>query len=202
MLNDGNPLARWLGPPTRLLALAGGWWLLLLSFITCFEVLGRKLLNFSLQGVDEVGAYTTAIVSSLAFAWALVAKSHTRVDFLLAHMPAGLRAFLNALAYALLAGLAVFATLRGWDVLDETLLFDSHSVTPLQTPLWIPQSLWLVGFAVFAVTAVALAVHACWLLVTRPARVNQLYGPMTLDQEVELEAGAVVARTAGKDALP
>ncbi|WP_270934287.1 TRAP transporter small permease subunit [Falsiroseomonas oryzae] len=202
MARDPNPLARWLGPPAKFLAILGGWWLLLLSFITCFEVLGRKLLGFSLQGVDEVGAYTTAIVSSLAFAWALVGKSHTRVDFLLGKLPAPLRALLNALAYALLAAVAVFATLRGWDVLDESLLFDAHSVTPLQTPLWIPQSLWLAGLAAFALVAVAYALHAAWLLLADRDRLNRLYGPITLDEEVELEAGAVMARTAGKDALP
>lgn len=202
MTPDGNPMTRWLGPPTRILAILGGWWLLLLSFVTCAEILGRKLLGVSLQGVDEVGGYTTAIFSSLAFGWALVSKSHTRVDFLLAHLPDWLRAVLNAAAHALLAALGVFATLRGWDVLDESLLFDSHSVTPLQTPLWIPQSLWLAGIAVFALAAVVLALHSAWLLLADRARLNRLYGPMTLEEEVEVEAGAVVARTAGKDALP
>ncbi len=199
MTQDSTPIARWLGPPARILALATGWWLLLLSFVTCFEVLARKLFGFSLQGIDEVGGYTTAVISTFTFAWALLAKSHTRVDFLLSHLPAAARALLNAAAYALLAGLAVFATWRGWDVVDESLLFDSHSVSPLQTPMWIPQSLWWLGWAVFAVVAVVLAVHALWLLATDRGRLNQLYGPMTLDEEVELEASAISTRTAGKD---
>jgi TRAP-type mannitol/chloroaromatic compound transport system permease small subunit len=201
MMQDANPLARWLGPPTRVLALLGGWWLLLLCFVTCFEILGRKLFGFSLQGIDEVGAYTTAVFSSFAFGWALVTKSHTRVDFLLARLPAWLRAALNALAFALLAGLAVFASLRGWEVLEETLLFDAHSVTPLGTPLWIPQSLWLAGFVVFAAAAVLVALHAIWLLIADRARLNRLYGPITLDEEVAMEASAVAARTGGRDAM-
>ncbi len=201
MAQDENPIARWLGPPTRILALVGGWWLLFLSFLTCFEIIGRKLFSFSLQGIDEVGGYTTAVFSSLALAWALVAKSHTRVDFLLAHMPKLLRAGLNALAYLLLAALGVFVAWRGYDVLDETLLFDAHSVSPLGTPLWIPQGLWLVGMVVFAIAAVALAVHALWLLLADRPRLNDLYGPMTLDEEVAIEASAVVARTGGKDAM-
>ncbi len=201
MSADENPLTRWLGPPTRVLALLGGWWLMGFSLVTCVEIVGRKLLGFSIQGLDEVGGYTTAVFSSLAFGWALVTKSHTRVDFLLGHMPAWLRATLNATAYALLAGIAVFAVMRGWDVLDETLLFDAHAVTPLGTPLWIPQGLWLLGLVVFTIVAVALALHAAWLLLTNRGRVNRLYGPITLDEEVELEAGAVVARTGGKDAM-
>jgi TRAP-type C4-dicarboxylate transport system permease small subunit len=202
MTHDGNPLTRFLGPPARLLALIGGWWLLLLSFVTCVEILGRTLFGFSLQGIDEVGGYTTAVFSSLAFAWALVTKSHTRVDFLLGHLPGWLRGVLNALAYALLAALAVFAAWRGWDVLDDTLEFDAHAITPLGTPLWIPQSLWLLGIVAFAACAVALALHAGWLLLADRGRLNQLYGPMTLEEEVDIEAGAVIARTGGKDALP
>jgi TRAP-type C4-dicarboxylate transport system permease small subunit len=198
-MQHDNPLDRWLGPPSRFLAILTGWWLLLFSVVTCFEILGRKFFSFSLQGIDEVGGYTTAVVSALAFAWALVGKSHTRVDFLLAHLPGWLRAMLNALAYALLAGIAVFAALRGWDVLEESLLFDAHSVTPLQTPLWIPQSLWLAGLGVFALVAVVMATHAVWLLVTDRGQLNRLYGPITLAEEVELEAGAIVARTAGED---
>ena len=201
-MNDGNPLTRVLGPPARVLALAGGWWLLGFSFVTCFEIIARKFLGFSLQGIDEVGGYTTAVVSSLAFAWALVTKSHTRVDFLLAHMPDWLRAFLNAFAYALLAGFAVFASLRGWAVLAEPIEFDAHAITPLGTPLWIPQSLWLAGLVVFAAIAVLLALHAAWLLVTDRKRVNHLYGPMTLDEEVAIEASAIATRTAGKDLVP
>ncbi len=201
MAGDENPLARFLGPPARLLALLAGWWLLILSFATCVEIVGRKFFSFSLQGIDEVGGYTTAIVSALAFAWALVSKSHTRVDFLLSKMPLGLRSLLNATAFALLAGLAVFAAWRGWAVLEDTLEFDARAVTPLGTPLWIPQSLWLLGMVAFAVVAVALGTHAVWLLLVDRARLNRLYGPMTLDEEVAIEASAVVQRTGGRDTM-
>lgn len=201
-MDDGNPLRRWLGPPTRLLALLGGWWLLLFSAVTFVEILGRKLFNVSIQGLDEVGGYTTAVFSALAFSWALVSKSHTRVDFLLGHFPAALRAALNAVAYALLAALAVFVALRGWEVLEESLLFDARSVTPLGTPLWIPQGLWLAGLVAFALVALTLAAHALGLLFGDRARLNRLYGPMTLAEEVEIEAGAITARTAGQEALP
>lgn len=202
MTQDDNPISRLLGPPAKLLAILGGWWLLLFSFATCAEILGRKFFGFSLQGIDEAGAYSTAVVSALAFAWALVARSHTRVDFLLAHLPAALRALLNATAYALLAALGVFAAWRGWHVLEETLEFDAHAVTPLGTPLWIPQSLWLAGMAVFALFAVLVAMHALWLLLADRARLNRLYGPITLEEEVALEAGAVMARTGGQGGAP
>ncbi len=196
---DPNPLARWLEPPARLLVILGGWWLLLLSLATCAEVLARKLLGFSFQGIDEIGAYTLAVFSALSFALALVTKSHTRVDFLLGRMPGVLRALLNAVAYLTLAGLALFALWRGWHVLEESLEFGSRANSPLGTPLWIPQALWLLGLGAFLAVALPMALHALWLLLTDRARLNRLYGPMTLEEEVEAEAGAVLARADAKD---
>ena len=195
-MND-NPMIRFLAGPARALALLGGWWLLALSFATVGEILARKLWGRSFQGIDELGGYTTAVFSALAFSWALVSKSHTRVDFLLGHMPAWLRAVLNAFAYATLAALAVFGAWRGWHVLAESIEFQATANSPLGTPLWMPQSLWLTGMAAFAACAVVLAAHAALLLLTDRARLNRLYGPMTLDEEIEVEAGAILARQPG-----
>jgi TRAP-type C4-dicarboxylate transport system permease small subunit len=193
-----NPVARLLEPPARCVAILGGWWLMGLAFLTCAEIFCRKFLDFSLQGVDEIGAYTLAIFSTLSFAYALVARSHTRVDFLLGHLPAPLRAVLNALAFLLLAALAGFAAWRGWAVLEESLLFQSHANSPLNTPMWLPQSAWLAGLIAFALAAGILAAHALLLLLTDWRKVNRWYGPMTIDEEVETEAGAILARTEGK----
>ena len=189
-----NPVMRWLSGPARVLAIAGGWWLLLLSFATVGEILARKFMGRSFQGIDEIGGYTTAVFSALAFSWALVTKSHTRVDFLLGRMPSLLRAVLNAAAYASLAALAVFGAWRGWHVLEESLEFQSRANSPLGTPLWIPQGLWLAGMVAFAGACVVLACHALLLLLTNRARLNRFYGPMTLDEEIEAEAGAILAR--------
>jgi len=196
-----NPVARYVEAPARWVALAGGWWLLALSLLTCVEILLRKFASISLQGVDEIGGYTLAIFSSLSFAWALVAKSHARVDFLLGRMPALARAVLNAGAYVLLAAFAIYAALRGWTVLDESLEFQARANSPLQTPLWIPQGAWLAGLVVFALAAGAFAAHALWLLLVDRARLNDLYGPMTLDEEVATEASAILARTGGERTL-
>jgi len=196
---DGNPLARWLEGPARMIAIIGGWWLLALAFLTVFEIFARKLLAFSLLGVDEIGAYTLAIFSTLSFAYALVARSHTRVDFLLGHLPGPLRAVLNALAFLLLAAMAGYIAWRGCAVLAETIEFQAHANSPLQTPLWLPQSAWLVGLLAFALVAALFAGHALLLLVRDWRLVNRWYGPMTLDEEVATEASAILARGADRE---
>ncbi|MDB5383897.1 MAG: transporter small permease [Rhodospirillales bacterium] len=164
-----NPIARYVEGAARWVALVGGWWLLALSLLTCIEILLRKFAGVSLQGVDEIGGYTLAIFSSLCFAWALVGKSHARVDFLLGRMSESARALLNASAYVLLAALADYTAWRGYTVFDDSLEFQARANSPLQTPLWIPQADWLAGLVVFALAAGACAVHAMWLLLGPPA---------------------------------
>lgn len=188
---DEHPLWRGFAAVIRFFTLASGWWLLLLSAATCFEMVARKVFGFSLQGVDEVGAYTLAVIGALGFSYALIVRGHTRVDFLLSKLPTGPRAALNALAMVTLAVVAVFACWRAFAVLAESIEFDSHSTSPLQTPMWLPQSLWFLGYLLFALAAAAMAVHACWLLARDRERLNRTYGPPTLEEEIRAETGGV-----------
>ncbi len=170
-----------------------GWWLVLLSILTCIEMVTRKLFNFSLQGIDEVGGYTLAVTAAIGYSYTLITRGHTRIDFLVGKLPAKARALLNTLAMLTLAAMAVFCILRGWVVLSESIEFQSHSTTPLQTPMWIPQSIWFVGWVLFAVICIYLALHALWLLLRGETdALNRAYGPQTLEEEIESEAGEVL----------
>jgi TRAP-type C4-dicarboxylate transport system permease small subunit len=169
--------------------LACGWWLLVLSAITCIEILGRKFFGFSLQGVDEIGSYTFAIVTGFGFSYALICAGHTRVDFLLARFPPRARAVLNATAMLTLAAMAAFAAYRAAHVLGDSRDLVSTAPTPLATPLWWPQSIWFAAYALFAVTTAYAAAHACLLLLRGQWRtLNSRYGPQTLEEEIAAEA--------------
>lgn len=190
-----NPIVTRAEPLTRLACILCGWWLLVVSAFTCVEIVGRKLFGFSLQGVDEVGGYSLAVVASLGFAHALVSRSHTRIDFLIVKLGPGARAALNVLAMVTLALMAVFMLWKGLPVLMETLEFQSHSTSPLHTPLWMPQGPWIFGLVLFAIAAVALALHALWLLTRRDLdAINDFYGPPSLDEEIEREVGTFEQR--------
>jgi len=191
-MSPPNQVAQALEPIGRWCAIACGWWLTAVAGLTCVEIVGRKLFGFSLQGVDEIGAYTLAVISALSFSHALIVRSHTRIDFLITKLPAGPRAALNALAMITLAAFAAFGAWRGIDVLKESLEFRSRSTSPLQTPLWMPQGPWLAGLFLFAAVAIALAVHATLLLLWDRDRLNVLYGPPTLDEEIEREMGGTL----------
>src|SRR5262245_57392022 len=115
-----NPFTRALRSAIEFLTLACGWWFIGLSVATCVEMVSRKIFNYSLQGIDEIGAYTLAVTSAIGFSYALLLKAHTRVDFLVSKLPVPLRAFLNLLAMVALAALTLFAVWRGVIVAAES----------------------------------------------------------------------------------
>ena len=57
-----------------------------------------------------------------------------------------------------LAGVATIIAYRGWPVLSKTIETNATANTTLETPLWIPQSLWFAGWVWFALSALVLAV--------------------------------------------
>lgn len=188
--------ARGLECVVDVLTLACGWWLIALSVATCVEMVGRKLFGFSLQGVDELGGYTYAIVGAVGFSAALLTRGHTRVDYMVAKLPARMRAGLNSLATLSLAAFAVFAAYRAGFVVAESVSLHATSQSPLATPLWIPQGAWLAAFVIFAFAAVAAAVDVV-LLAGRAqwAEINRRHGPQTMEEEVESEAHITLPAT-------
>jgi TRAP-type mannitol/chloroaromatic compound transport system permease small subunit len=178
--------------------IACGWWLIALAATTCIEMLGRKVLGFSLQGVDEIGSYTYAIVGAFGFAFTLITRSHTRVDFLLSRLPAGGRAALNLLAMLSLALLALLCLWRAANVVLESRDLGSSAATPLATPMWIPQTLWLLGYLTFALTAVWAAFDAARLMARGGVEeLNGRFGPQTLEEEIEAESEVQLKKAGG-----
>lgn len=177
-----------LAKATDIGALACGWWLIALSVATCVEMLGRKVFGFSLQGVDEIGSYTYAIVGSVGFAHALITRSHTRVDFLLSRFPLRLRSTLNLLAMLSLTALAFVCAWRALQVVLESIDLRATASTPLATPMWIPQVLWLAGYVLFAAVSAWAAFYALRLFASgNNETLNGRFGPQTLEEEIEAE---------------
>jgi TRAP-type C4-dicarboxylate transport system permease small subunit len=127
-------------------------------------------------------------VGSIGFAHTLVTRSHTRVDFLISRFSPRVRALLNLLAMLTLAIMAFLCLWRGTNVLAESLDLKATASTPLATPMWMPQALWLAGYVLFAVVAAWAAIDALRLVLRGDvAGLNDRFGPQTLDEEIEAE---------------
>ena len=165
-----------------------GYILLALAALVTVETLGRKFLNISLQGVDELGGYALAVSSALAFTTALVERAHIRIELFHVMLPVPLQMALNWIAITSLAafgGLLAFVCLT---IVADSYEYSSTAPTPWATPLIYPQSLWYAGLVIFALVSVAMALHATWLLVTGNAEaLNKMYGPKEAAEEVKEE---------------
>jgi len=146
-------------------ARGGGALLLAGAVIVSIDVLARKFLNLSLGGADELAGYAFAIGTAWSFAFVVLERGNVRVDALYIHLPATLAAALDLLALlALLAFISVVAR-YGWDLMAGSFDRGARSNSALAVPLWIPQALWWLGYAIFTLIVMLLIVrvaHALW----------------------------------------
>ncbi len=179
-----NPLERRLGPPLRFFALLAGYGILAITLLVGIEIVLRRLFDLSLQGADEYGGYALAVITSVGAAYALLERGHTRLEILTERLPAAVRALLNGASALLLAAMASFLAWRAVVAVQESIEYQSLSGTPLMTPLWIPQSVWAGGMILFALVAVAIALHCLLLSVRNWRAVDRWYGIKTLSEEI------------------
>jgi TRAP-type C4-dicarboxylate transport system permease small subunit len=192
-MSSTNPISHAIAPAARIATLACGWVVLGYAIALSFEVVGRKLFNTSFKGIDELGGFVLAVSAAIGASYAMAQRSHTRVDVFLVRFPRPVQRVLNTLAMACFAFFATFAAWRGINVLMETLEFKS-SAPNLELPLWIPQSMWVLGLVLLAIIALAYAGHALYLLVRRRPELNAWYGPNSAQEELEAELAELKAR--------
>lgn len=165
-------------------AIVSGFAVLGLAFAIAFDIVARKLFAFSIQGTDEYGGYVLAMIASLGLSHALLQRGHTRVDIVMPYLTTRLQASVNVLALATLLGYAAFIAWYAYAAFSETLEFDSRANSPLQTPLWIPQLLWVIGTWTFVIVAAWALSRAAALIGRAPNDVNREFGPLSAIQEV------------------
>jgi TRAP-type C4-dicarboxylate transport system permease small subunit len=183
-----------LTPVARAAGVACGWGLMGIAAATTVEIVGRKLFGWTLGGVDEVSGYALAVVSAFGFTWALVQRSHMRITLLFPRVSPDVRSALNLLAAVTLAAMAVFCAVRGGAELLANIDSGKPANTPLQTPLWIPQAFWFAGLFLFALACAGGAAHALLLWFSDRPRLNSLYGPQSLEEEVATEVSQLEQR--------
>mgnify|MGYP000664834126 CR=1 FL=1 len=158
------------------LAIAAGILLLVSVVITLFDIIARYF-DLSLGGTDELSGYAMAISTSWGISYALTNMAHVRIDLLRAQFVSRGQALFDAIAILALAGVAVVIAYRAWPVLTKTIKNGSTANTTLETPLWIPQSLWFAGWLWFAISAVIIAVSVIvYVLLRKFDEVNEIAG--------------------------
>ena len=147
--------------------IAGGA-LILAAFMVSIDVILRKTISVSMGGADEITGYVFAVGTAWAFTFTLLDRANVRIDALYQFLPPYVRAILDIVSMIVLGGFMFLVTKGAYSVFYGSLgwpfgesEFWSVSITPLLTPLAIPQGLWLVGLILF-LFALALVSSAPW----------------------------------------
>jgi len=180
----------------------GGSLLLFAACLTTVDVFLRKVFNWSFGGADEIAGYMFAIATAFAFAFTLLQRINVRIDALYIILPRPARLVFDIVGFVLLASFLVLIAERSFNVWWNSYLNSSVSITPLVTPLALPQGFWFAGM-VFCVLIIALlivrivvaAVQGDWL------RVSELIGARSLEEEIEEERAHAEAEIAREHAL-
>lgn len=173
---------------SRALVWLGGTLLIGSAALVTVEVVIRKLFNVSLGGADEISGYAFGVATALALSFALLERAHIRVDAFYALFPRWLRIASDLLGAVLLTGFMLVVTVMATQLVADTLQHGSRSITPLRTPLIIPQAAWLLGW-IFAVCCGALLIAgALYRLVRRDHRgASRLIGIKSVSELIDDE---------------
>ena len=121
-----------------------------LAIYVSADLVVRKLLNMSFVGANEISGYVLAIATSWAFSYALLKRSHIRIDVFYRYLPTRWQAAIDVLAVATCKG---FAAIFAWYANRYFLQVwgrGTRSITSLAFPLErIPMLAWYAGWVVF-----------------------------------------------------
>ena len=184
-------LERLLGVANRtsqVLVWVGGSMLLFAAVITTLEVFLRKFANFSFGGADEISGYLFAISTAFALSYATLQRAHVRIDALYMHLPRPDQLFLDVMGFLALGFFLLLAGTQAYSVWKNSYDYDSVSITPLVTPLAVPQGFWVLGMLFFGFCFLALFLRAGQALIQRDwVRVSQLISARSLEEEISEE---------------
>ena len=138
----------------RVIALVVGLGLLVCVGYVLLEITLRRF-GTSLGGTSEITGYVMAVTTAWGMGFALMELSHIRIEVLRTRMAGWGRVFLDLLAMLAMSATVIIIAFRAWPVLARSINNNSRANTVLETPLWIPQSLWFGGWVWFALMCCA-----------------------------------------------
>ncbi len=199
-LRIARTLRRMIEGAASWMAYAAGWNYVLCALFITTDIVGRSFFGVSSAATVEISGYMLACGISWSLAHTLAERAHIRVDVLINRMPVKIRAFLHLFALVLLGLFAAFLAWAGWQLLDESVMFDAHDNSALHIPMAWPQGIWAFGLGAFLVMIATLLLEALLgLFCGRYDEIAALLGSRSIDDEAEeaLEAVAMARRETG-----
>lgn len=171
---------------SRIAVWVGGALTLGAVFLISYDILARKFFNVTVGGADEISSYVFAISTSWALAFVVLQRANVRVDVLYERLPVRVSAFLDWLSLVALSVFLVVLTYHAYSVAETSFVRNAAANTPLATPLWIPQGLWVLGLVWMCVVLALMLTRASVAMVTGDlAAVKALCGVRSTKEEAE-----------------
>ena len=124
------------------------------------EVLTRYILRSPLSIADEIGGYLLVAITFMGLAYTWKEKGHVRVSLLISRLPAKIGHLLRFITL-ILATLFTLPLMKAcFDLISDSLLFESRSGSWLRTPLAYPQTILLIGAIMLFLQLVAEIIKA------------------------------------------
>jgi TRAP-type C4-dicarboxylate transport system permease small subunit len=153
---------------------------------TRIKVWIRDTLTFS--GSDEISGYLFAVGTSWSMAYVLITRGHVRIDVLYSTLSPRIRAILDIVALICLTIFVGALLERAFDVTWTNFLENNRSNTNLRVPFAWAQIPWVLGIALFFITAVVAILRSLMALLRGDfATVNAIAGASSQDEEIESE---------------
>lgn len=132
----------------------------LMTVLILVEILLWNTIEKTTLIADEYSAYGLAAIIFLGAGYCLKEKGHIRITLVLGFLPGRLARVIACCATALTTLFMGYLWWYLFKMVSATYRYQSTSGTLTNTPLWIPQSLMLVGAAVFLVQLFGLTLKA------------------------------------------
>jgi TRAP-type C4-dicarboxylate transport system permease small subunit len=173
---------------SRIAAAIGGYGIMAISFMITIDVFLRKFAGMTLGGASEIAGMVFAVATAISYPFVLFDRANIRIDVVYARVPMKIRAFLDMVTLVAMLYFGYRLTESTFQLLMKSWNGGSKSVGVINIPLWIPQSVWVAGFALFTVTTVILMIFAGINIFRRNwDQVNRFAGVPSIEQTIEEE---------------
>jgi TRAP-type C4-dicarboxylate transport system permease small subunit len=132
---------------------------LLLTLMVTSGVAARRVFNSPFLFVEEFSGYVVLAIVFLGLAYTMRTDGHIRVDVVLQRVRGRVRAALQAACLLVALAWSAFVVAGTWRLVAEYYTQNVLSFAYLQTPLWIPGSLMVVGAVLLALQCLAMLVR-------------------------------------------
>ncbi len=122
---------------------------IIMCLITTYEVIMRYIFNRPTIWSLEMGTYLLALAVFGSLAAALMEEEHVRALFVLSHLRPKVQQIARVIATVPAIGVVLLFLWQSSVALIKTYQVHEVSMTPLQTPQWLPQALLPLGLFLF-----------------------------------------------------